>query len=250
MTSPVVDRIRAHLHTVSLLRAQRQADPALAGRVRAVKTYQAQRFEQTYTDLLASPRYRGAARFFLEELYGPQEFAERDTQFARVVPALVRIFPQEVVHTVEQLGALHALSEALDDACARHLPASQPGPPGAPLDAAAYIVAWQGAGQPQAREQQIVLTQSIGKALEGFTRSRLMRTSLRLMRGPAQAAGLASLQRFLEAGFEAFGAMKGADDFLRWVSARERALAAALFAPEALDRLVHAQRDGPLGQLP
>ena len=250
MTSPVVDRIRAHLHTVALLRAQRQADPVLAGRVRAVKTYQARRFEQTYTDLLASPRHRAAARFFLEELYGPQEFAERDTQFARVVPALVRIFPQEVVHTVEQLGALHALSEALDDACARHLSSDQPGLPGAPLDAAAYIAAWQGAGQPQAREQQVVLTQSIGKALEGFTRSRLMRTSLRLMRGPAQAAGLASLQRFLEAGFDAFGAMKGADDFLRWVSERERALAAALFAPEALDRLVHAQPTEPLGQLP
>ena len=98
MTSPVVDRIRAHLHTVALLRAQRQADPVLAERVRAVKTYQARRFEHTYSDLLASPRYRGAARFFLEELYGPQEFADRDTQFARVVPALVRIFPQEVVH--------------------------------------------------------------------------------------------------------------------------------------------------------
>ncbi len=250
MTSPVVDRIRAHLHSVALLRAQRQADPVLAGRVQAVKTYQARRFEHTYSDLLASPRYRGAARFFLEELYGPQEFADRDTQFARVVPALVRIFPQEVVHTVEQLGALHALSEALDDACARHLPSGQPGPPGAPLDAAAYIAAWQGAGQPQAREQQIVLTQSIGKALEGFTRSRLMRTSLRLMRGPAQAAGLASLQRFLEAGFDAFGAMKGADDFLRWVSERERALAAALFAPQALARLRSAAPTEPLGQLP
>ena len=253
MTSPVVDRIRAHLHTVALLRAQRHADPVLAERVRAVKTYQARRFEHTYTDLLASPRYRAAARFFLAELYGPQEFAERDTQFARVVPALVRIFPQEVVHTVEQLGALHALSEALDDACARHLPSGQPGAPGAPgapLDAAAYIVAWQGAGQPQAREQQIVLTQSIGKSLEGFTRSRLMRTSLRLMRGPAQAAGLASLQRFLEAGFDAFGAMKGADDFLRWVSERERALAAALFAPPALARLRSAAPTEPLGQLP
>ena len=133
MTSPVVDRIRAHLHTVSLLRAQRQADPALAGRVRAVKTYQAQRFEQTYTDLLASPRYRGAARFFLEELYGPQEFAERDTQFARVVSALVRIFPQEVVHTVEQLGALHALSEALDDACAATCRPARPARPVRPV---------------------------------------------------------------------------------------------------------------------
>ena len=68
------------------------ADPALAGRVQALKAYQARRFEATYGDLLAHPRYQGAARFFLEELYGPQEFAARDAQFSRIVPALVRLF--------------------------------------------------------------------------------------------------------------------------------------------------------------
>ena len=247
MTSPAVDRIRAHLKTVAQLRAARQADPALTDRLLAVKAYQARRFEHTYADLLANPRYRGAARFFLEELYGPQEFAERDTQFARVVPALVRLFPYEVVHTVEQLGELHALSESLDDATASHLPPAQAG---APLDAAAYLAAWQAAGMPAARAQQLAITQAIGRALDGLTRSRLMRSSLRLMRGPAQAAGLASLQRFLEAGFDAFGAMQGADDFLRWVGEREQALAAALFAPDALARLRSATPNGPYGLLP
>ena len=247
MTAPMADRIREHLQTVARLRAGRQADAGLAARVLALKTYQARRFEASYSDLLASPRYRAAARFFLEDLYGPQEFAERDTQFGRVVPALVRLFPHAVVETIEQLGELHALSEALDDAAARHLPGSNPAQP---MTAAAYVQAWQGAGRHSARDRQIVLTQSIGRALDGFTRSRLMRGSLRLMRGPAQAAGLGSLQRFLEAGFDAFAAMKGADDFLRWVGERERALAAALFAPDALQQLSTAGRSGPLAQLP
>ena len=247
MTAPMANRIREHLQTVARLRAGRQADAGLAARVLAIKTYQARRFEASYSDLLASPRYRAAARFFLEDLYGPQEFAERDTQFGRVVPALVRLFPHAVVETIEQLGELHALSEALDDAAARHLTGSNPAQP---MTAAAYVQAWQGAGRNSARDRQIVLTQSIGRALDGFTRSRLMRGSLRLMRGPAQAAGLGSLQRFLEAGFDAFAAMKGADDFLRWVGERERALAAALFAPDALQQLSTAGRSGPLAQLP
>lgn len=247
MTAPMANRIREHLQTVARLRAGRQADAELAARVLAIKTYQARRFEASYSDLLASPRYRAAARFFLEDLYGPQEFAERDTQFGRVVPALVRLFPHAVVETIEQLGELHALSEALDDAAARHLTGSNPAQP---MTAAAYVQAWQGAGRNSARDRQIVLTQSIGRALDGFTRSRLMRGSLRLMRGPAQAAGLGSLQRFLEAGFDAFAAMKGADDFLRWVGERERALAAALFAPDALRQLSTAGRSGPLAQLP
>ena len=237
MSTPLAERITGHLQTVARLRAGRQAEPALGERVQALKAYQARRFERSYADLLASPRYRGAARFFLDELYGPQEFTERDAQFGRIVPALVRLFPHEVVETVDALGELHALSEALDDATARHLP---PGPVGA----AGYAQAWQAAGRAPARERQIALTLAIGGALDRYTRNRLLRGSLRLMRGPAQAAGLGALQRFLEAGFDAFGGMGGAADFLARIGDNERALAAALFAADA------APGAGALAQLP
>ena len=56
-----------------------------------------------------------------------------------------------------------------------------------------------------------------------------MRNSLRLMRGPARAAGLGELQGFLESGFEAFRAMHGAQEFLGRVEAREQRLNQALF---------------------
>lgn len=245
MSSADGDRILDHLNTVAALRAQRAADPALAGRVQALKAYQARRFEATYGDLLAHPRYQGAARFFLQELYGPQEFAARDTQFSRIVPALVRLFPADLVATIATLGELHALSESLDDSAARQLPRLPP-------DAPAYAQAWLAAGRAPARELQIALTLRIGEAMDRYTRNRLLRTSLRLMRGPAQAAGLSDLQQFLEAGFDAFGAMKGAVEFLRWVGQRERALAAALFDPgaAAIAARSPAHRDGPLSQLP
>ena len=243
MTSLIADRIRAHLNTVTQLREAREGDPALAERVQAIKTYQARRFEVSYADLLASPRYRAATRFFLDELYGPQEFGDRDSQFARVVPGLVRLFPREVVETVEELSQLHALSEALDDTAARHLSRL-------PLDAAGYVHAWQATGRAPAREQQVALTLAIGRALDGFTRSRLMRSSLRLMRVPAQAAGLSALQGFLESGFEAFGAMQGASEFLRLVGERERALATALFAADAQALANGAAASAVLAQLP
>ena len=260
MSNTLADRITEHLGTVARLRALRDADPALAQRVLALKTYQAARFERSYADLLAHPRYGAAARFFLTELYGPQEFARRDAQFERVVPALVRLFPAALVATVEQLGQLHAITEALDDSAARHLPslpdqatqASPPAQPGLPISATGYAQAWQGAGRAPAREQQITLTLAIGHALDTYTRSRLMRSTLRLMRGPAQAAGLDDLQRFLESGFDAFGAMAGATEFLGLVAQRERALAAALFAPDAVQQaaLPPAQRPAPLAVLP
>jgi len=210
------------LNQVDAQRARRAADPALAQRVLAVKHYQHQRFQHSYADLLAQPRHADATRFFLEELYGPEDFTRRDTQFKRVVPALVRLFPQEVVLTVQTLGELHALSETLDTAMGEAVP-------GVPVDLAGYIAAWQHVGRRNDREKQIVLTRRVGDALDGYTRNPLLRHSLRLMRGPARLAGLAELQTFLESGFDTFRAMRGAQQFLDTVVQREQAIAAWLF---------------------
>ena len=106
--------ILGHLDTVAHERRRRAGSTELALRVQALKAYQQRRFAHSYEDLLASPRYGPAARFFLEDLYGPRDFSERDAQFARVVPALVRLFPQDIVETVITLSELHALSETID----------------------------------------------------------------------------------------------------------------------------------------
>ena len=194
-------------------------------RVGWVKQHQHQRFEATYADMLASPRYGDAARFFLNDLYGPHDFTQRDAQFVRIVPALVRLFPKEIVHTVETLAALHALSERLDAAMADSLP-----PDTASVTAANYGRAWRAVGRVDERERQIGLMLSVGESLDQYTRKPLLRHTLRLMRGPAQAAGMAALQQFLETGFDTFARMQGAAPFLQAIVQRERALAAALFA--------------------
>lgn len=209
---------------------------SLAARVEAIKRYQQHRFELTYADLLAHHRYAGASRFFLDELYGPADFTQRDAQFARVVPGLVRLFPSEVVDTVQTLADLHALSERFDTLMARELAS-------AAIDAQSYARAWQACDDAEGRERQIALLLRVGHDLDDLTRSALLRHSLRLLRAPARAAGLAALQSFLERGFDTFREMRGAEEFLALIGQRERELAAALFAVE----LAQAQR---LGQLP
>jgi hypothetical protein len=52
------------------------------------------------------------------------------------------------------------------------------------------------------------------------------------MRTPAQAAGLAALQQFLERGFDTFRQLRGAAGFLQIVAKRDRAQAALLFAAD------------------
>jgi hypothetical protein len=232
MTRDAGTAILAHLRSVAEERVRRAATSGLGPRVVAIKRYQQRRFEKTYADLLAHPRYAGAANFFLEELYGPSDFTQRDAQFARIVPALVRLFPAEVVETVEALAALHALSERFDTTMGLALSS-------APCDAAGYARAWQVCGDAQGRERQIGLMRWVGQSLDTLTGNPLLRHSLRLMRAPARAAGMAALQSFLEAGFDTFRAMRGAGQFLDLVEEREQALSRTLFAcaPEDAARL-------------
>ncbi|HWK83067.1 MAG TPA: hypothetical protein VNS61_04965 [Caldimonas sp.] len=225
---PSAVAILAHLHVVDAERQRRSADPALGAKVVALKAFQQRRFTHTYADLLASARYGAAARFFLEELYGPGDFTRRDAQFARVVPGMTRFFPNEIVATVATLGELHALSETFDTELGALLADAR-------VTAADYIRVWQQAGRPSDRERQIALTLRIATDLDRLTRKPFLRQSLRLMRGPARAAGLTELQRFLESGFDTFQEMNGAKEFIDLVGKRERALAAALFAAGSND---------------
>lgn len=220
------ESILANLKVVEGERSQRARQPALLNAVAAVKAFQQRRFARTYADLLTSERYGSASRFFLEELYGPSDFTQRDAQFARVVPGLVRLFPDEVVRTVATLAELHALSERLDTmmgSALRNATAIEPRD---------YVRIWQATGRPADRQAQIDLTLAVAARLDGFTRKPLLRNSLRLMRGPARAAGLGELQQFLESGFDTFRAMKGADEFIATVKQREHALASSLFTAD------------------
>lgn len=227
------ESLLAHLRQVEAERERRAADPELAARVQALKTWQQRRFAHTYADLLAHPRYAAATRFFLHELYGPGDYRQRDAQFARVIPTLTRLFPDEVVDTVAKLAQLHALSERLDTRMAEQLASPA-------IAATDYALAWRACGEPAARQQQIELVMAVGQSLDRLTRKPLLRQSLRLMRSPAQLAGLGALQTFLENGFDTFKDMRGATEFLSTVRQRESTLAHDLFQANPL----------VLGQLP
>ncbi|WP_042421538.1 FFLEELY motif protein [Comamonas granuli] len=227
------DTIRQCIDEVTTQRQRCLDDPALDGAVRAVKQLQSRRFAGTYADLMDDPLYRQATRFFLEELYSPGDHSDRDAQFGRIAGTLQAVFPQAVVQTATDLALLHAQTERLDYAMGQawlHLPATHAH---APSDAPRYVAAWRGVGERAARGQQLASVMKLGEDLTRFTRMPGLRMMLRMMRGPAQAAGLGALQHFLESGFDTFGQMarqRGAvEHFLATVHEREAALMQALF---------------------
>lgn len=226
-------QIHRALQAVAELRAQHAANPALAQASAAVKRFQARRFQATYRDLLESTRYKSAAKFFLEELYSDRNYADRDQQFARIASTIARLFPQAVVNAAGALAEVHALTEHLDDLMARQwlLDTAQAR---AGTDAARYIRCWRVVADEAARQRQLAVVLNLGHALNRLTRMPGLRTMLKMMRRPAGAAGLESLQQFLESGFDAFGTMQGADEFLTLIEQRETAWIGALFDEDAV----------------
>ena len=229
------EQIHQSLEAVARLRQLRATNPPLAAAATAVKRFQAQRFEATYPDLLTNPRYCPAAGFFLYEIYSDKDYAERDQQFARIANSIAKLFPQSVVHTAAAMADVHALTEQLDDAMARAylaLPKGVGGHPGQ-INAAQYVTCWRQVCEPPDRQRQLDLVLALGQSLDSLTRKPGLRTLLKLMRGPAMAAGLSSLQRFLEAGFDAFQTMRGADEFLKLIAEREGSWITRLFEDDA-----------------
>jgi len=215
----------ARLKRIQELRRAREEDAVLAAATLSVKQYQHARFRRDYAGLLASERYGDAARFFLNEIYGPVDFATRDAQFGRVVPLMARVLPNEVLDTIADLIELHSLTEDLDQQMAAVLKQVD-------LDERSYRDAWRRIDRRPDRERQLALLLKAGSALDRYTRSRSLAKTLRLMRVPAKAAGMGQLQSFLEAGMSAFAGMVGATEFLRVIGENERMTIDALFGEQ------------------
>lgn len=222
------ERIRMHIERVAGLRMQAH-QAGLSTAVHEIKQLQARRFRATYADFLNHERYGQATVFFLDELYGEHDFAERDAQFARIAQAIERLFPAAVAELAVDLAETHALTETLDHALAGHWLSL-----GSDCSyAERYVLSWRQTGAREARQRQLTVVQHMGRELQRLTRMKSLLIALRLMRSPAQAAGLSALQRFLERGFAAFGHMGDASGFLATIAEREQRWIHVLFDDDA-----------------
>lgn len=231
------DRLRQAALEVAELRRLETADDAVRLRREALRAWQARRLARTHADLLEAPRYRAAARFFLDELYCAKDFSQRDAALARLVPMLARFLPRGALETIADAVELDALTERLDLAMAVALEAD-PLTRGLPIDDDGYARSYRMAGSRVDRERQIALVGQIGQALDGLVRHPLIGRLLGAMAGPARLAGVYEMHEFLASGFAAFRSMRGADTFLAQIRRRETDLMQRLYAgdPDPFDR--------------
>jgi hypothetical protein len=216
--------------------AQDQANSAGA-RLQELRVWQSQRLARTYADLHRDARYARAIEFFLHDLYGPQDCAQRDRELARAWRHLKRSLPRALLSVLRHAIELDVITRELDVRMAGTL---APGP----VSGATYAAAYRAVGQRRARLRQIALIVSIGEHLDRLCRHTWIELALRVARQPAHAAGLGVLQDFLERGFQAFRHMKGAGVLLSAIREREMRLLRALFDGRGIPADIGALRAG------
>lgn len=232
VSSVFAKRLTDAAESAARYRRAASTDPQLSRLVHIVKSWQSQRLARSHADLLASDRYRAAALFFVNDLYGSGEHSRRDAELARVIPTLNRFLPEAALGTICDAVELDALSESLDHRVAEQLQLLERSTGRAfeaqRFDPEAYGAAYHAAGSFHERDRQIEAVSHIGESLDKLVRKPMVFGLLKTMGGPARAAGLGAMHEFLVRGFQAFKAMGGARDFLQTVLSREKALAAAL----------------------
>jgi hypothetical protein len=221
---PAAESLLGHLQQLKRLRGPGSHSPP---RLAELKRWQSKRLQRTYADVAAQPRYRAATAFFLEDLYGAKDFSGRDQAMLRILPVMSRVLPAKAVETAALAIDLEAVSESLDQRLTAALRSG-------PIDGDSYADAYRGTSTREEREHQIALIDAVGHRLDALVKKPLVAGTLKMMRKPAQLAGLADLQDFLERGFSAFREMKGADAFLALLRERETAILNRIFssAPE------------------
>lgn len=236
-------RLLSHLAQARPGHHQQVATRELAAEIALLRTFQSQRLATTHADLLANPRYRPAAQFFLTDVYAPRDFSQRDADLQRFYEGVSRVLPERAVSILADVVALSNLTNDLDERLARVLLTEL-----GVTDSIApqqYAAAYRICDNYDERLRQIRLIGDIGRGIERLVRIPFVAVALRLAHAPAVLAGWAELQHYLERGFMAFKHMKGADEFLHTIDRRETAILDRIFA--GYEAPFEMTDDGPPG---
>ena len=161
----------------------------------------------------------------MSDLYGGLDFRQRDQEMTRVMPVMIRFLPDKALVALAEAFELQALSLELDAAMARYM--EQVGLN--QLDMRSYGNVYRNSSDREGRERQILLIRKLGRDLKTLVHRSIINYLLRLLRGPAHAAGFGNLQEFLETGLAAFRALEDPDHFVDTIYIREWAAMERLF---------------------
>lgn len=187
-----------------------------------LSAWQSLRLSRTYADLLHDGEFNLACRFFLADIYAPQDFSQRDYDGTRIYNFMNRFLPEATLRPLQMALQVNEMTQQLDLALARALQGH--------LGIADHFEQWhyeEGyrlCDNYALRARQIDLILAVGQRLELARHLPFIGTTLRLARGPAHSLGWYDMQTFLERGYAAWKSLRRPDVFLHTIEQREKAI--------------------------
>jgi hypothetical protein len=182
-----------------------------------LQQFQRNRIARSFDDLNRQEGYRPAVEFFLSEIYGGLHFRDRDQDMGRVMPVMTRFLPDRTLMTMSEAFELQSISLEFDMEMAEWMARWDV----EVLDMATYCRVYLAVDDREGRERQIHLIRKLGYDLDQLVRKSFINYLVRLLRGPAHAAGFGNLQEFLESGLNSFRALEDPEYFIETIYVRE-----------------------------
>jgi hypothetical protein len=199
-------QIIRHLHGIRTL--QEVAEKAgLIPTIRTVQTWQCKRLLVSHQGMYQQKRFRPAVEFFINELYGPNDFSQRDQDIARIVPKMSKFLPEKALCSLASALHLNTLSFELDFDLAKELVDTE-------INRDSYAKAYISCDNLANRQQQIDYIRTLGNDLADVVKMKGIASLLFISRKPAKMAGVLALHEFLEKGFKSFKNLGNVEDFI------------------------------------
>ena len=218
-------QIIRHLH--GMITMQEIAEKSnLVDTIKAVQTWQCKRLLASHQQMYQQKRFKPAVEFFIDELYGPNDFSQRDQDIARIVPKMSKFLPEKALQSLASALHLNTLSFELDLDLARQLAGSE-------INRASYAKAYVDCDNLATRQQQIDYIHTLGSDLADVVKMKGIASLLFISRKPAKIAGVLALHEFLEKGFKAFKNLGNVQDFILPIVEKERIIMLQLADPNS-----------------
>lgn len=206
-------------------RQQQAAEAGPAPDLTALRTWQVDRLKRTYADFLADERYSPACHFFLSDIYGPEDYSQRDQDAEHIYRLASRYIPADMLRLFTDVIWLNKFTAALDlvllEALVDKLGVPLTGQGAAALTPELYAEGYRICDNYEARKLQIDLLMRVIFDVGKGTQHPLVGVTLRMAYFPAQVAGWGELHSFAVRGAKAFQKMKKPNDFAHAIGQRE-----------------------------
>ena len=194
------------------LRHQEVVPAGLPEHVALLRRWQSDRLARTYADLLTDTRYSAACQFFLNDIYAPVDYSQRDHDLGRIHHAASRVFQPQTIHVLTDIVELNDMTQVLDRRLLQVL-VDELGVKDT-ITPELYARAYRICDNYSQRVRQIELIRTILLKVGTWAHLRVVGPGMKVAKVPAQRAGWGELYAFLVRGYRAGRQLKDLEGFV------------------------------------